>query len=186
MQIRTGLFFAALVGAVMGATLEARAHEMVEQEPRDATLADSSGNDIVLSHFRGKPVVVFYEDKQSVELNRPLKKALWERGKALDLVSAAHVVAIANLRRYNFFPARPIALSYVRDEEKRVGVPILVDLEGTLSAAPWNLPAKTSSVLLMDDEGRVRYAYSGQMSQREMDTFFEQLSALVGVELREK
>ena len=93
------------------------------------------------------------------------------------------MVAVANLEKFNFFPARQIALSYVRDEEKKVGVPILVDLEGTLGEAPWDLPKKTSTVMLMDATGAVIYRYSGRMEAAERKAFFTALSQLIGVDL---
>lgn len=168
---------------LMALSLPASAHERVEGEPRDVDLTDSSGQAVQLSSFRGKPLVVFYEDRQSVEANRPLKLKLWERGTERNLRSAAHVVAVTDLRAYDFFPMRPIALSYVRDEEKRVGVPILVDLTGRLNSAPWELPEKVPSVVVLDGEGRVKFLHSGRMPTSEYDLFFKTLGELVGVDL---
>ncbi len=151
--------------------------------PLDATLHSSSGKRVALSQWRGQPVILFYEDKDSTGLNQPLKEELFERGKARGLLEAAGVLAVANLEKFNFFPARQIALSYVRDEEKKAGVPILVDLEGTLGGAPWELPTKTSTVMLMDASGAVVYRYSGRMSEAERQVFFQALASLIGVNL---
>ncbi|QRN96101.1 hypothetical protein JRI60_44930 [Archangium violaceum] len=148
--------------------------------PMDATLRGSDGKEVALSRWRGKPVILFYEDRHSTTLNGPLKDALFSRGQALGLLDAAWVVAVANLESFDFFPARGIALSHVRDEEKKWGIPILVDLKGTLGTAPWNLPTKTSSVLLMDGAGTVVYRYSGRMNERERETFFHALGTLLG------
>lgn len=151
--------------------------------PLDATLRSSSGDKVQISRWRGKPVILFYEDKKSTELNAALKRELFERGKARGLLNAAHVVAVANLEAYAFFPAKQIALSYVRDEEKKAGVPILVDLEGTLGESPWGLPKKTSNVLLLDAEGTPIFRHSGRMKEEEMEAFFVTLGQLVGVDL---
>lgn len=157
------------------------------QEPRstplDATLHSSDGVEAPLSKWRGKPVILFYEDKDSTKLNQGLKEELFQRGKQHGLLEAAWVVAVANLEKFNFFPARQIALSYVRDEEKKVGVPILVDLEGTLGGPPWALPKKTSTVMLMDATGAVVYRYSGRLEEAERKNFFTALSQLIGVDL---
>jgi hypothetical protein len=154
--------------------------------PLDATLKDASGEQAALSKWRGKPIILFYEDKDSTTLNLALKEELFEVGKARGLLEAASVVAVANLKPYNFFPARQIALSYVRDEEKKVGVPILVDLEGTLGNAPWSLPTKTSTVMLMDASGAVVYRYSGRLGEPEKKAFFTTLSQLIGMDLGAK
>jgi hypothetical protein len=153
----------------------------------DATLRGLDGKEVALSRWRGKPVILFYEDRHSTTLNSSFKEALIARGQAQGLLEAAWVVAVANLEAFDFFPARGIAISRVRDEEKKWGIPILVDLKGTLGAAPWNLPKKTSSVLLLDGTGTVVYRYSGRMKQEDMETFFQTLGMLLGQELpREK
>ncbi|AKF79632.1 hypothetical protein SAMN05443572_101829 [Myxococcus fulvus] len=151
--------------------------------PQDATLRTSSGDEVRLSRWRGKPVILFYEDKDSTKLNAGLKEELFARGKERNLLGAATVVAVANLMKFDFFPARQIALSYVRDEEKKVGVPILVDLKGAMGEAPWTLPLKTSNVLLLDAQGVLIYRHSGKMKPEEQTAFFESLSKLVGVDL---
>jgi hypothetical protein len=155
-----------------------------ESSPLDATLKSSKGEEAPLSKWRGKPVILFYEDKDSTTLNLALKEELFARGKERGLLEAVWVVAVANLEKFNFFPARGIALSYVRDEEKKAGVPILVDLDGTLGGEPWGLPKKTSTVMLLDATGAVVYRYSGRLEEAERKTFFTTLSRLIGVDLR--
>jgi hypothetical protein len=151
--------------------------------PMDATLRGSNGKEVALSRWRGKPVILFYEDRHSTTLNSPFKEALFARGREQGLLNGAWVVAVANLEAYDFFPARGIALSHVRDEEKKWGIPILVDLKGTLGATPWNLPKKTSSVLLLDGSGKVVFRSSGRMKEEDMEAFFEALGTLLGREL---
>lgn len=152
--------------------------------PLEATLHGSDGAQAPLSKWRGKPIILFYEDKDSTQLNGVLKEELFAKGQQHGLLEAAWVVAVANLEKFNFFPARQIALSYVKDEEKKVGVPILVDLEGTLGGPPWALPKKTSTVMLMDAAGAVVYRYSGKLDEAERKAFFEALSKLVGKDLK--
>jgi hypothetical protein len=164
------------------ASSAAHAHEP-KASPLDATLRGSDGAQAPLSRWRGKPVILFYEDKDSTRLNAALKEELFQRGRERGLLDSAWVVAVANLEKFNFFPARQIALSYVRDEEKKVGVPILVDLDGTLGEAPWALPKKTSTVMLLDATGAVVYSYSGRLEEAERKTFFAALSQLIGVDL---
>jgi hypothetical protein len=151
--------------------------------PMDATLRGSNGKEVALSRWRGKPVILFYEDRHSTTLNSSFKEALFARGREQGLLDVAWVVAVANLEAYDFFPARGIALSHVRDEEKKWGIPILVDLKGTLGKEPWNLPTKTSSVLLLDGTGALVYRYSGRMKEEDQETFFQALGTLLGREL---
>lgn len=147
--------------------------------PLEATLRTSAGQERSLSAWRGKPVIVFYEDKGALEVNQAFKDALFARARARGLLGAAHVVAVANLRAFDFFPARPIALAFVRDAERKAGIPILVDLRGTLSRAPWHLPARASNVVLLDAQGAVVWAHSGRLEAGEQADFFRQLERLV-------
>ncbi|MCP3103706.1 peroxiredoxin family protein [Myxococcus sp. K15C18031901] len=178
--MRTWIKQALSLSLVAGSTFASAPH----QGPMDATLRTSTGDEVRLSRWRGKPVILFYEDKDSTTLNAGLKEDLFARGKERNLLGSAFVVAVANLQKFDFFPARQIALSYVRDEEKKVGVPILVDLKGTLGEPPWELPTKTSNVLLLDAGGAVVYRHSGRMKPEEQTAFFAALSQLVGVDLR--
>jgi hypothetical protein len=174
-----------ITGALTAALATGSAHGATpaDPEPMDATLSTSKGDSVQLSRWRGKPVILFYEDKDSTTLNAPLKTELFARGKEKGLLQSAHVVAVANLEKYDFFPAREIALSYVRDEEKKAGVPILVDLKGTLGQAPWKLPTKTSTVMLLNAEGAPVYKYSGRMKPEDQARFFTELGTLVGQDL---
>lgn len=151
--------------------------------PLDATLRNASGEKAPLSTWRGKPVILFYEDKDSTALNLAFKDQLFALGKQKGLLDAVSVVAVAHLKPFNFFPARQIALSYVRDEEKKVGVPILVDLDGTLGGPPWNLPTKTSTVMVLDASGAVVYRYSGRLAEPDKRAFFSALSQVIGMDL---
>jgi hypothetical protein len=146
----------------------------------NATLWDSHGKEVALSGWRGKPVILFYEDRHSTTLNAELKDALFNRGREMGLLDAAWVLAVANLESFDFFPAREIALSHVRGEEKKWGVPILVDLKGRLGTEPWKLPKKTSSVMLLSGDGRIVYRYSGRLEREDMNVFFGHLGSLLG------
>ena len=154
--------------------------------PLDARLKGSGGREARLSTWRGKPVVLFYEDRDSLELNTPFKDALFARGRAEGLLDAASVVAVANLQAYDFWPARGIALSFVRDAEKKAGIPILVDLDGTLARAPWALPPRTSNVVLLDAAGRPVFVHSGRLEDADAGRFFAALEGLLwGARVRE-
>lgn len=171
-------------GAVpRGAQPAASSEAPCEAAPRDATLRGSDGEAVRLSNWWGKPVILFYEDRHSLQVNQPLKDALFARGRSAGLLKAASLVAVANLQSFNFFPARGIALSYVRDAEKKSGIPILVDLDGTLAEGEWRLPTKTSSVLLLDRFGTEVFRASGPLSAPERERFFSVLGGLLGRDL---
>ena len=149
----------------------------------DARLRRSDGEPVRLSRYRGRPVILFYEDRHSLKLNEALKEQLFDRGRSAGLLRAVSLLAVANLEAYDFFPARGIALSYVRDAERKVGVPILVDLDGVLSQEPWWLPGRSSSVVLLDRTGAEVFRASGALTPGETERFFAALGRLLGRDL---
>jgi hypothetical protein len=145
----------------------------------DAELVDSRDAPVRLSRFRGKPLVLFYEDRSSAEQNAALKRALRERATAQRLSRAAHVVGVANVASYDFWPARGFVLSAVRDVERRDSVLVLLDWKHALGGPPLRLPEGASSVVLLDAEGRFRQAWSGPVEGPALEQFFEVLGRLV-------
>lgn len=152
-------------------------------EKMNAKLGTARGGKAELASFRGKPVILFFEDRDSPNVNKGFKDQLFRTARAQGLLQTAHVVAVANLKEFDFFPARQFALSAVREEERRWGIPILIDWKGALSKEPWSLPGKSSTVVLLDSEGRLLYARSGQLSASEQDRFFAELSRVLGIKV---
>lgn len=146
----------------------------------DAVLTGSDGAAVSLARFAGKPMVLFFEDRHSTTLNKPLKMRLKEWGEAHAKMDAARVVAIANLSAFNFFPVKGIALGRVRSMEKKIGIPILADLDGVMTGAPWFLPAESSTVLLCDGQGGVVYQHTGALSDADIGKVLGALQALLG------
>lgn len=153
--------------------------------PLDAQLRDSNNVPVALAHFRGKPTVVFYEDRNSTKVNVQVKKELFARGKSLNLLSSTHIIAVADLRGFDFFPARNFALKAIRDVEAKVHIPVLVDWNRTLCQAPWGLPPERASVVILDDQGRRIYARSGSLTDADVRTFFTALAGVLHVTLPE-
>lgn len=149
-------------------------------EIMDAKFGTARGGQADLAGYRGKPVVLFFEDRDSPDLNKEFKDALFRMGKERELLDAAHVVAVANLQPFDFFPAREFALAAVRKEEQRWGIPILIDWKGQLAKSPWGLPGDTSTIVLLDAEGRLLFARSGELSSAEQQRFFAELERQIG------
>ena len=149
----------------------------------DAQLRNSSNEPVSLSRWRGRPTVVFYEDRGSTQQNVALKRELFARASAHRLLGRAHVLGVANLHGLDFFPANHFALSAVREAERKDKVPVLVDWDRTLSSPPWNLPPAASSVMLLDASGTLVHSWSGPLGTRDIEEFFAELSALLNVEI---
>lgn len=146
----------------------------------EVKLATTSGTYVRLSEaFRARPAVLFYEDKDSTSFNQPLKDALFEAGKKHDLLDAVSVVAIANVRAYDWFPARNFVVQAVKQTEKAVGVPVYLDWTGEMTKAPWSLKPDSSTVVVLDRSGAVRWAKQGKLKPADVQEVLTLISALV-------
>ncbi|MCW5892845.1 MAG: hypothetical protein KIT14_20220 [bacterium] len=167
-----GLLVALLV---LGTSL-ARATDVV---PRDAELERTDGGTVAIRVYRGKPAVLFYEDRRSTELNAEVKAALWEQGRAAGRTDAVYVVAIANIQAYDFFPAKDFAVAFIRRLEGKIGIPILLDARGVLSQPPWDLPSAGGSVVLLDADGRVVWQHTGALGPERTQTLLARVASLL-------
>jgi hypothetical protein len=144
----------------------------------EAPLRSTDGTTVAWARFRGKPAVVFYEDRGSTALNARAKDALFARGRARGLLAAVNVVAIANIQAYDFTPARQIATAFIRRAERQAGIPIYLDLDGVCTRAPWKLPATSSTVMVLDPAGEQVFAHTGVLSDDDIARMLETLEHL--------
>jgi hypothetical protein len=145
----------------------------------DVHLEDADGEAVVLHSMLGKPTIVFYEERDSTALNQPLKDELFKRGKENNLLEAVQVVAVADLQGYNWFPARNFALAGVRDAQKKAGIPVYVDWNATMRAAPWKMKEKTSNVVLLDANGALVMRFDGKVDAEQQEKLFAAVGGLV-------
>lgn len=147
---------------------------------QDVVLWGTDGAPRPLAVDRGRPAILFYEDRGSHRWNEPLKAALITRGRARGLLDRVQVIAVANIAAYDFFPAREIALRYLRRVEAEAGVPILVDLRGVLARPPWNLPDAGAAVVVLDARGAAVFERRGRLSRDDVEATLATLGRLVG------
>ncbi len=144
----------------------------------DVPLVSTSGAEVWLSSWVDRPVLLFYEDRGGRNMNRSLKEELSTRRGELGLEKRIRVLAIADLGAWSWFPAREAALRAVREAERELETPILIDWDRALGAPPWALPTGTSSVLLVDADGSVLFRRSGELSAGEREELLGLLETL--------
>jgi len=148
-------------------------------EPFDATVETSAGDRVQLKALWTKPTVLFYEDRDSTKLNQHVKDALFARGKERGLLDAVNVVAVANVAKYDWFPARTFVLAAVKDAEAQFHVPVYCDFKGDLARAPWSLPTRTSTVVVLSTAGVPVVIFKGRLADDELAKLFSTLEGLV-------
>ena len=149
------------------------------EPPLTATLETSSGRSVQLESLWRRPTVLFYEDRDSTKLNQHVKDALFAAGKERGLLDAVDVIAVANVAKYDWFPARDFVLAAVRDVERDFHVPVYLDFKGALSTAPWSLPAKTSTVVVLTAAGRPVATFKGRLSADELAQVFSTIEGML-------
>lgn len=148
--------------------------------PLDAQVWTAEGRKVQLRSFWGKPTVIIYESRGATELNRPLKDALWRRGNDPAARDAAQVLGVAALPELDWFPARALAEHAVRERQAKVGIPVLIDWKGALTGGEWQLRADTSSVVVLDGQGRVAFRAVGALDGAQVQRLFGLLETLTG------
>ncbi len=149
------------------------------EAPLDATVETSSGETAHLASLWKRPTVLFYEDRDSTTLNQHVKDALARAGMQRGAADSVGVVAVAAVSEWNWFPARNFVLAAVRDLERKIKVPVYLDFSGSLARAPWNLPARNSTVLLVDAGGVPRRTWRGKLSAQDVQALLDELAQLL-------
>jgi hypothetical protein len=151
----------------------------LSEVPLDATVETSSGARLQLATLWKQPTVLFYEDRASTDLNLHVKEALAAAGRARGLAGAVAIVAVANVAAYDFFPARNFVLAAIRDLEKKFGITVYLDFSGSLARAPWDLPSRGSTVVLLDAAGVPRRRWGGKLPPDDVQALLQQVAALL-------
>lgn len=165
---RLGL--AVMVGAMLVAA-PALALVGAGARPGDFQVEDPDGKPVRFSSFAGRVILVLYEDRVAVEWNVALKKRL-SRDKSLP--RALVVLPVADMRRWRYWPARTFAQKELRRRSKEAGRPLYGDWNGEAARA-LDVGERTSSVMLVGEDGTVRWAAGGRLTAERM----EELVALI-------
>ena len=127
--------------------------------------------------YRGKPHVVVYEDKDAGSQNRRAHVLLDKLSSFPQNHGRYEVIAVADVEQYDFWPAKKYVLEHLRKEmvdEKSI---IFCDWKGK-ARKTWGLAKKKSVILVLDEEGKLRFAAQGPMSDEQYKAFGDALVAL--------
>lgn len=154
-----------LVALAMLAPSPARA--LVAQGSRlaDFVLEDPDGKTVRYSAWAGRTILLIYEDRVAVDWNAALKKRLArEKGLPRSVV----VLPVADMRKYGYWPARSFAQREMKNRTKQMGRTLFGDWSGQ-AAKVLGVTGKTSSVVLVGEDGTVRWTGSGRLTAERID-----------------
>lgn len=137
----------------------------------DFALEGTSGQTRRLRDYRGRVVILIYEDRDSNQQNQALKRELAARARTEDLARDVAVVPVADLSAYDFWPASGFARDAVLDIARQQGLEILIDWSGSMAGA-YRFRPSTSYVLVIGRDGRVLFRHAGSLPPRARMRFF--------------
>lgn len=168
---------AALALSTLGSSLALALPTEGDAAP-NARLEDADGRALELKAWKGKPILIVYEDKDSATQNQPLKDALSKLAKGDRYKSAVALAAVADVSAYDFWPVKGFVKDSIREESRKQGTTIYCDWSGTFRGA-YRLKAGVSSIVLVGRDGHVLFAAEGAVSAGERKRLLDLLKEQV-------
>jgi hypothetical protein len=144
----------------------------------NARLEDADGRALELKAFKGKPILIVYEDKDSATQNQPLKDALSKLAKGDRYKNAVALAAVADVSSYDYWPVKGFVKDSIREESRKQQTTIYCDWSGAFRGA-YRLRRGVSSIVLVGRDGHVLFAAEGVVSLARRQQLIELLKTQV-------
>jgi predicted transcriptional regulator len=144
----------------------------------NARLEDADGRALELKAWKGKPILIVYEDKDSATQNQALKDALSKLAKGDRYKSAVALAAVADVSSYDYWPVKGFVKDSIREESRKQGTTIYCDWSGTFRGT-YRLKSGVSSIVLVGRDGHVLFAAEGAVSAGERARLLDLLKGQV-------
>ena len=126
-------------------------------------------------------VLLIYEDRKAGGQNRHVDPLLIKLRRPVN-ATKVELLPIADVESYDFWPAHSIVTKHIRGLIAREKLPIYCDWHGAIRRALGVEPGH-SLLVLLDSEGRVRFAGSGPIPAAEEASLAARLTEL-GADVR--
>jgi hypothetical protein len=126
----------------------------------NARLENADGKTLQMKVWKGKPILIVYEDKDSASQNMVLKDELSKLAKGDRYKATVALAAVADVSSYDFWPVKGFVKDAIRDESKKAGTTIYCDWTGAFRDA-YQIKRGSSTVILVGKDGRVLFAAQG-------------------------
>lgn len=155
-------FLAAAAVAVFHGALAGAVPKVGSVRP-NVTLQDGWDRTFDMGRYKGMPILVVYEDKDSATLNQALKDELAKLAKGDRYKRLIALVAVADVSGYDFWPVRGFVKDAIQSESHKQGTLIYCDWDGRVRSA-LGLRRGTSNVVLFGRDDKVLFSYAGALS----------------------
>ena len=124
-----------------------------------------------------KPVLVIYEDQDGGKENQHAKQVIGRINSSAANQAKIDVLPVANLEKWDWWPARKYALADIRKKAAAQRTTIYLDWKGQVRKA-WDLPKGHSSLILLGTDGKVRFSSEGELSAARLKELLALLASL--------
>jgi hypothetical protein len=169
---------AALALSTLGSSSSALALPTEGDAAPNARLEDADGRAQELKAWKGKPILIVYEDKESATQNQPLKDILSKLAKGDRYKAAVALAAVADVSAYDYWPVKGFVKDAIRDESRKQGTTIYCDWSGSFRGA-YRFHRGLSSIVLVGRDGHVLFAAEGVVSADQRQRLVDLLKSQV-------
>jgi len=145
---------------------------------KNVNLEDADGKVTKMEALVGKPILIVYEDKASTKMNQSFKDELSKLAKGDKYRNKVALAAVADVTDYNYWPVKGFVKDSIREESKKLGSTIFCDWDGHVRVS-FTFRKGTSSVVLLNKQGRVVFAADGKLSAEQRQRAIDLLKAEV-------
>jgi hypothetical protein len=113
------------------------------------------------------PIVVLYEDQAAEKQNVKARELLGGFTDKPQNRAKFEFLAVADLEKWNWWPARKYALADLQKIAKRENTTLWCDWKGAVRRG-WGLTRSKSAILVIDTDGKVRFSGEGTLSEAQL------------------
>jgi predicted transcriptional regulator len=136
---------------------------------------ETNGKKVTLPQSR--VTLIFYEDKDAGPQNQRTRDVVGPITDMKENKPLLNFMAVADLEKWNWFPAKNYALKEMAKIEKKEDCTLYADWHGIVRKS-WKLTKAKSGIILLDSEGVVRFFGEGPLKPEQTDDLVKQLAAL--------
>jgi hypothetical protein len=136
---------------------------------------ETNGKKVTLPQSR--VTLIFYEDKDAGPQNQRTRDVVGPITDKAENKPLLNFMAVADLEKWNWFPAKNYALKEMSKIEKKEDCTLYADWRGIVRRS-WKLTKAKSGIILLDAQGVVRFFGEGPLKPEQTTDLVQQLAAL--------
>jgi hypothetical protein len=141
------------------------------------TVEDTAGGRRTFPEPKRPPVLLIYEDQNAGAQNQRARDTVGKITDRPENQGRLELFAVADLEKWNWWPARKYALADLQKIAKKEDAVIYCDWKGAMRKA-WGLQKGKSGFVLLGSDGKVRFAGEGPLGEAQIRELVAQLAAL--------